>query len=201
MDPGSQHLTDPEPEHWKIPSHATVFVTLFLLMLRLFLLCLFLIECISLPRIGLKRHACITADRPDGAGIESMQNKAIPLPLAGASENGSLLKIKKRPSTTMPDGSPIPPCHLCHKHCPHLRGLKEHYIKIHYRSEFREKYTGGKPISHTVEGNCQLCPYIGKTKELVLHVGIAHGKLKEFLPDEVWDKLFGHQVRKFKTPL
>jgi hypothetical protein len=30
MDPGSQQLTDPEPEQWKILSHATVFAILFL---------------------------------------------------------------------------------------------------------------------------------------------------------------------------
>jgi hypothetical protein len=149
-------------------------------MLSLSLRCLFLIEYLS-PSIGLKKHACTKADRPKGPDSGSLENKKTP-----AADKG-------KEAT-----SEVPPCHLCGNRFPHLRRLKEHYINIHYRSEFREEYTGGKPISYTVEGNCQLCSYVGKTKELVLHVGIAHGKLKDHLPNEVWDQLFGHQVRIFK---
>ncbi len=188
MDPGSQQLTNPELEHRKIPSYAAVFLTLFV-DVKPFLRCLFLIKYLSFS-IGLKRHACIKAVRPKGLHSGSLENKKTPA--ADKEKEASLL---------MPaEISEVPPCHLCGNRFPHLRRLKEHYINVHYREAFREKYTGGKPISYTVEGDCQLCPYVGKTKELVLHVGIAHGKLKEFLPDEVWYQLFGHQVRKFKPP-
>ncbi len=69
---------------------------------------------------------------------------------------------------------------------------------VHFQTEFKEKYMQGMQVSSSIEGNCSLCSYVGKTRDLIFHVGAAHGKLKEFLPSEVWSRLFGHQVRKFK---
>jgi hypothetical protein len=106
--------------------------------------------------------------------------------------------MKKTDDRLSRDPQTIPACHICQKQCPELRVLKKHYILAHYSDEFRAMYTGGKQLSFTEYGDCVLCPYKGKTRELAFHVGIAHGKLKDFLPSAVWNRLFGQQLRSFK---
>ena len=106
-------------------------------------------------------------------------------------------------STRMSDGgsrSPVvPPCHLCQKSCAVLRRAKEHYILVHYAQEFSARYTQGKKLSGSEVGQCQFCRYQGNTRDLAFHVGIFHGKLEEYLPNNVWSSMFGHQPKRFKT--
>ena len=105
---------------------------------------------------------------------------------------------KRKPAAWMPDGRQIPACHMCSKRFTKLRCIKQHYILAHYAAEFKADHTPGKKISKKVAGKCQLCSYAGTTWGVALHVGIAHGMLKNYMPQPVWSSLFGHQLQKFK---
>ena len=107
-------------------------------------------------------------------------------------------KKKAKLASRIPDVRPIPPCHLCTKGFKEPRSLKRHYIQVHYAKKFVAKYTQGKMLSLSEDGWCELCPYRGKTRDVAYHVGIAHGKLQDYLPGTVWSSLFGFQSRSFK---
>ena len=150
-------------------------------------------EWFFLCSIALKRHACQGAvgpvPPPPSEDKLCQQQQYV-------KKTGKKVAKKRAKSATK---VPSPPCYLCNKQFMGLRRIKEHYILVHFEAEFRVKYTQGKKLSSSEHAQCLFCPYGGNTRDLAFHVGIVHEKVRDYLPDNVWTDLFGHQGIKLNT--